>query len=382
MKVMVVNFVCRNSKKRSDGRSPLELSVIINGKRRYLSLERRIKTSLFDSKKQRVKGDKETNEYMEAIRSKCYQIETEMIKAKMLVTVDTFIHAYKNGVNPNHISLYELFDEYIKRQCAKYEQRLITKASLGKYKCTVRYCKEAVPDKMLKEFTTADTEQIYLQMLQSMSNNAAICYMRKLKTIIFFAIEEGYIEKNPITYHFHKDKIETIPLTLDEVRLIRAKDYGSDRINKVRDIFILQCYTGLSYTDMKALTKDDIKTDNSGNRWIVKDRQKTGVTSFIPLIETSLEILERYDYKLPVLSNQKYNSYLKEIQEVCHITKTLHSHLARHTCGTLLLNAGVDIMSVSKILGHSSSKITEAVYAKMLPETIINKVLAVSDKIT
>ena len=168
---MVVNFVCRNSKKRSDGRSPLELSIIINGKRRYLSLERRIKTNLFDSKKQRVKGDKETNEYMEAIRSKCYQIETEMIKAKMLVTVNTFIHAYKNGVNPNHISLYELFDEFIKRQCAKYEQKLITKASLGKYKCTVRYCKEAVPDKMLKEFTTADTEQIYLQMLQSMSNN-------------------------------------------------------------------------------------------------------------------------------------------------------------------------------------------------------------------
>lgn len=132
---------------------------------------------------------------------------------------------------------------------------------------------------------------------------------------------------------------------------------------------------------MRALTKDDIKTDHNGNRWIVKDRQKTGVTSFIPLIEASLEILERYDYKLPVLSNQKYNSYLKEIQEVCRFKKTLHSHLARHTCGTLLLNAGVDILSVSKILGHSSSKITESVYAKMLPETLINKVMEISDKI-
>lgn len=378
---MVVNFVCRNSKIRNNGLCPIELSIIINGKRRYLSLDRRIKPKSFDSKKQRVKGDKETTDFLEAVRSKCYQIETEMIKAKMLITVDTFIEAYKHGVDSKNISLYGLFDEYIKRQCDKQEHGLITKMSLGKYKCTVRYCKEAIPDKPLIEFTTADTEQIYLSMLKSMTNNAAICYMRKLKTIVFFAIEAGYIDRNPITYHFHKDKIETVPLTLDEVRVIRSKDYGSDRINKVRDIFILQCYTGLSYTDMRTLTKEDIKTDNSGNKWIVKDRQKTGVTSFIPLIETSLEILERYNYKLPVLSNQKYNSYLKEIQEVCRIEKTLHSHLARHTCGTILLNAGVDIMSVSKILGHSSSKITESVYAKMLPETIINRVLEISDKI-
>lgn len=378
---MIVNFVCRESKKLVNGLCPIELSIIIDGKRKYLTLDRRIKPKSFDSKKQRVKGDKETSDYLEAVRSKCYQVETAMIKAKMLFTVDTFVEAYKHGVDSKNISLYGLFDEYIKRQCDKYEHGLITKMSLGKYKCTVRYCKEAISDKLLNKFTTADTEQIYLYMLQSMTNNAAICYMRKLKTIIFFAIEAGYIERNPITYHFHKDKIETTPLTLDEVRTIRAKDYGSDRINKVRDIFILQCYTGLSYTDMRTLTKDDIKTDNSGNRWIVKDRQKTGVTSFIPLIEASLEILERYDYKLPVLSNQKYNSYLKEIQEVCHIKKTLHSHLARHTCGTILLNAGVDILSVSKILGHSSSKITESVYAKMLPTTIINKVLEISDKI-
>ena len=378
---MVVNFVCRKSIIRSNGLCPIELSIIIDGKRKYLSLDRRIKPNSFDSKKQKVRGDKETTRYLEAVRSKCYQIETEMIKAKLLITVDTFAEAFKHGVDPKNISLYGLFDEYIKRQCEKQKNGLITKMSLGKYKCTVRYCKEAISDKPLNEFTTADTKQIYLYMLQSMTNNAAICYMRKLKTILFFAIETGYIEKNPITYHFHKDRIETIPLSLDEVKTIRYRDYGSDRINKVRDIFILQCYTGLSYTDMRALTKDDIKIDKNGNKWIVKDRQKTGVTSFIPLIEASLEILERYEYKLPVLSNQKYDSYLKEIQEVCHIKKTLHSHLARHTCGTLLLNAGVDILSVSKILGHSSSKITESVYAKMLPETIINKVMEISDKI-
>ena len=118
---MVVNFVCRNSKIRSNGLCPIELSIIINGKRRYLSLDRRIKPKSFDSKKQRVKGDKETTDFLEAVRSKCYQIETEMIKAKMLITVDTFIEAYKHGVDSKNISLYGLFDEYIKRQCDKQE---------------------------------------------------------------------------------------------------------------------------------------------------------------------------------------------------------------------------------------------------------------------
>jgi hypothetical protein len=202
---MFVNFVCRESKKLANGLCPIELSIIIDGKRRYLTLDRRIRAKSFDSKKQRVKGDKDTSDYLEAIRSKCYQVETEMIKAKMLITVDSFIEAYKHGVDSKNISLYGLFDEYIKRQFSKYEHGLITKMSLGKYKCTVRYCKEALPDKPLNEFTTADTELIYLQMLKSMTNNAAICYMRKLKTIIFFAIEEGYIERNPITYHFHME---------------------------------------------------------------------------------------------------------------------------------------------------------------------------------
>lgn len=144
----------------------------------------------------------------------------------------------------------------------------------------------------------------------------------------------------------------------------------SERLNNVRDLFVFQCYTGLAFIDMSTLTREDIKVEADGKEWIVKERMKTGVPSFIPLMEVAKEILVKYDYVLPVLSNQKYNSYLKEIQDICHITKNLHSHLARHTCGTLLLNAGVDILTVSKILGHSTSKVTESVYVKVLPETI------------
>ena len=380
---MTITFVCRSSKvSKKDGLTPLELYVIIDGKRRFVSLNRRIDHRLFNPKKQIVRGDTQTNEYIEAVRMKCYSLETEMLKRGLLLTVDTFVYAFKHGIRQNSISTYGLFDKFMEKQLEKKNIGLITHAIYVKYRCTIRYCKEAIQtDKMLSDLTTSDMEDIYKYMLRKMSNNSAICYMRKLKTILIYAIREGYISTNPITFKFHKDKVEKEPLTIEEVRSIRTKELGSRRIENIRDLFILQCYTGLAFRDMSNLSEKDIRIDKDGKEWIVKERIKTGVSAFIPILPVVKEILVKYNYHLPTLTNQKYNSYLKEIQEVCGIKKTLHSHLARHTCGTLLLNAGVDMLTVSKVLGHSSTKTTEAVYAKLLPETIMRRVEDVSDKL-
>ena len=380
---MTITFVCRSSKvSKKDGLTPLELYVIIDGKRRFVSLKRRIDHKLFNPKKQIVRGDTQTNKYIEAVRMKCYSLETEMLKRGLLLTVDTFVYAFKHGIRQNSISFYGLFDKFMEKQLEKKEVGLITQAIYVKYRCTIRYCKEAMQtDKMLSDLTTSDMEDIYKYMLRKMSNNSAICYMRKLKTILIYAIREGYISANPITFKFHKDKVEKEPLTLEEVRRIRTVKLGSKRIENIRDLFILQCYTGLAFKDMSCFSEKDIRIDKDGKEWIVKERIKTGITALIPILPVVKEILVKYNYHLPTLTNQKYNSYLKEIQDVCGITKTLHSHLARHTCGTLLLNAGVDMLTVSKVLGHSSTKTTEAVYAKLLPETIMRRVEEVSDKL-
>ena len=380
---MTITFVCRSSKvSKKDGLTPLELYVIIDGKRRFVSLNRKIDHRLFNPKKQIVRGDTQTNEYIEAVRMKCYSLQTEMLKRGLLLTVDTFVYAFRYGIRQNSISVYGLFDKFMEKQLEKKDVGLITQAIYVKYRCTIRYCKEAMQtDKMLSDLTTSDMEDIYKYMLRKMSNNSAICYMRKLKTILIYAIREGYISTNPITFKFHKDKVEKEPLTLEEVRRIRTVKLGSKRIENIRDLFILQCYTGLAFRDMSSLSKKDIRIDKDGKEWIVKERIKTGVSAFIPILPVVKEILVKYNYHLPTLTNQKYNSYLKEIQEVCGIKKTLHSHLARHTCGTLLLNAGVDMLTVSKVLGHSSTKTTEAVYAKLLPETIMKRVEEVSDKL-
>ena len=380
---MTITFVCRSSKvSKKDGLTPLELYVIIDGKRRFVSLKRRIDYKLFNPKKQIVRGDTQTNKYIEAVRMKCYSLETEMLKRGLLLTVDTFVYAFKHGIRQNSISLYGLFDKFMEKQMEKKEVGLITQAIYVKYRCTIRYCKEAMQtDKMLSDLTTSDMEDIYKYMLRKMSNNSAICYMRKLKTILIYAIRERYISTNPITFKFHKDKVVKEPLTLEEVRRIRTVKLGSKRIENIRDLFILQCYTGLAFRDMSCFSEKDIKIDKDGKEWIVKERIKTGITALIPILPVVKEILVKYNYHLPTLTNQKYNSYLKEIQDVCGITKTLHSHLARHTCGTLLLNAGVDMLTVSKVLGHSSTKTTETVYAKLLPETIMRRVEEVSDKL-
>ena len=106
---MTITFVCRSAKvSKKDGLTPLELYVIIDGKRRFVSLKRRIDHKLFNPKKQIVRGDVQTNEYIEAVRMKCYSLQSEMMKRGLLFTVDTFVYAFKHGIKQNSISVYGL----------------------------------------------------------------------------------------------------------------------------------------------------------------------------------------------------------------------------------------------------------------------------------
>ncbi len=125
----------------------------------------------------------------------------------------------------------------------------------------------------------------------------------------------------------------------------------------------------MAYADLASIGSNDIR-EQDGIYYIKKNRVKTGIEYVIPLDDVALEILQRYDYKLPVLSNQRYNAYLKEIADICGINKRLTSHLARHTAATLMLNAGISMDVVAKILGHSNTAMT-AHYAKMMDKTII-----------
>ena len=174
-------------------------------------------------------------------------------------------------------------------------------------------------------------------------------------------------------------------LSEEELKSIMEKKLENPALEAVRDIFIFSCFTGLAYIDTANLEATNIVTKN-GERWIFISRHKTGVSCNIPLLEVPQKILQKYEGKskkgrlLPILSNQKMNAHLKEIADICGIKKNLTCHVARHTFATLMLNLGVSMESVSKMLGHTNIK-TTMIYARLSIERIGKEMNQISDKL-
>ena len=386
-KIMYISFFCRPSKQLQNGLSPIEVSVSIGKERRVIRLPKYVKAEDFNVKKQRVKRNEVLNNYLDAVKIKFTQIETEMLKRNMPITTRTIIDVFQNGFADTNITFLSLFDKHNEDAKTRAKRGLISPVTYQKYLLTRKMFADFLRvklhrgDILLVDITPAMIEQFYIYLNGLMAKNTAIHKMKVIKKILKIAMEEGYIRAMPFKIKLVKDTLQYTPLSVDELRTIRSRQFETARMAQVRDVFIFACYSGLAFTDLKNLTKDDMLIDEDGKEWIVKPRQKTKIISHIPLLPIAKELWVKYNYKLPVLTNQKYNSYLKELADVCGINKNLHSHLARHTFATILLNSGVDMVSVSKILGHSNSRITEKTYAQMMPETIMKRVSEVADQL-
>lgn len=150
-------------------------------------------------------------------------------------------------------------------------------------------------------------------------------------------------------------------------------------LDKVRDLFLVQCYTGLAYSDLTAMCVENVQEED-GMPVLTGCRQKTGQPFAIPLLPGCVEILDRYGWRLPLMSLEQYNMRLKAVADICGIDKPVASHWGRRTCGTMLLNKGVPIEVVAKILGHSNIKITQQCYAKILNKTVVAAMRRVAAK--
>lgn len=161
------------------------------------------------------------------------------------------------------------------------------------------------------------------------------------------------------------------PVFLIESEIQKIKDWEpvNDKLQHVKDMFIFQCFTGMAYVDMVNFSKADI-FEMDGEKVINSKREKTDESFISLLLPEAEEILEKYDYKLPIMSNQKYNDYLKLLAAGAGIKKTLTSHTARHTFGTYLINKDIPIETVSRAMGHSNIKMTQH-YAKLLGKKVI-----------
>lgn len=204
-------------------------------------------------------------------------------------------------------------------------------------------------------------------------------YLKNLKAIVNLALKNDWLDKDPFRQFTCKiQPVERDFLKEEEVLKIKNKKITIERLGIIRDAFILACYTGLSYIDIKQLRKQNIITGVDGEQWICANREKTNIISKIPLLPEADKIIKKYSsyshiketgYIIPIPSNQKVNAYLKEIADLADIKKNLTFHLARHTFATLALSYGMSIESVSKMLGHNQIRTTQ-IYAKVTEEKI------------
>jgi integrase len=214
-------------------------------------------------------------------------------------------------------------------------------------------------------------------------------YLANFKKIVIRCVKSGKLVRDPfVGFVMSKKEVERDVLNDAQLRRIAQENFPAERMALVRDIFLFCCFTGLAYADIKKLKQTEIIKGSDGGLWIIAKRQKTNVTSRIPLLPPALEIIERYKNHpqctlkgmvLPVLSNQKLNTYLKEIADKCGIHFNLTFHIARHTFATTVtLSNGIPIETVSKMLGHRNLKTTQH-YAKILDKKISDDMKKLKD---
>ncbi|MBX2844015.1 MAG: site-specific integrase [Flammeovirgaceae bacterium] len=215
----------------------------------------------------------------------------------------------------------------------------------------------------------------YGTQVKGNSHNHLMKIFQLLKRVVRFSKEKGWINYNPISLY---------PLCFDpgisdnflfdyELDKITSHTLFSDVLIKTRDVFVAQCWSGFSYVELYNFNYEEHTFLYKGGRFITKDRSKTSVGSLLPVFPEFERILKKYNYKIPVYSNQAYNRYLKELGAIVGIDLKLTTHVARKTAGNLWLNKGIKMEVVSKMLGHKSIKTTERLYAKVHPELVFQE---------
>jgi integrase len=207
--------------------------------------------------------------------------------------------------------------------------------------------------------------------------------IQRVKKIIQFAIAENYLKKDP--FHLYKNKkykTVIVYLTDEELKRLEKHTFSQIRLQQVKDLFIFCCYTGLAYTEMTTLTTNNIEIGFDGNEWIQMIRKKTNREISVPVLPKAKEILEKYEHELPKISNQKFNSYLKEISILLNIDKKLTHRIARKTFATtVLLFNDVPMEIVSELLGHSNMNITQAHYGKIVQRKVSEEMKSLQSKL-
>jgi len=383
-------LIWANRRNKSKKDAVLFLRITIDGQRAELSLKKKINFNDWDQNAccMKVTGGeaKVINNYITQVKAEIFKIYTQMQMFDEFITAES-VRLKFTGEKEEKKTLLQVFD-FHNAEMAKSIGVMIEKVTLTKY-LTVR---KKVENFILHQYKKSDlflqelnhqfitNFEFYLKTEEHISHNTTMRYIRNLKKIINDSVRNEWLLRNPFDgFKCSLKKVDRDILSMEEINLMQEKEFRIPRLAQVRDLFVFSCYTGLAYVDVMKLTPLNLAIGIDGESWLMTHRQKTEESVKIPLLPEAIEIIQKYKKHpdvihsggiLPRMSNQKLNSYLKEIADLCGINKNLTFHLARHTFATTITLAnGVPMETVSKLLGHSSIKTTQ-IYAKVIEKKV------------
>lgn len=396
-----VLFLVKPSRILKNGENPVFMRITINGKRIETTLTLSVELEKWNKIAEKVIGNDrkshEINHRLDTVRLRIMEIYRELEFDGQEINPKTVLNKYLGKEEETKKTLLTVFQEH-NEKCKKLSGKDMAPGTVQRYEITYRHLYRFIKCNYKKEDAYLDEVnhqfikdfEFFLKTERNCAHNSATKYLKNLKKVTNIALINGYLKKDPFAeIKFRTEKVDREFLEDHELKKMMDKEITIERIAIVRDTFIFCCFTGLAFTDVKTLRQEHLSLDNEGITWIRKRRDKTNNMCNIPLLEIPMEILNRYKghpqcikkgVLLPVPTNQKMNSYLKEIADLCGIHKQLTTHVARHSYATsVCLANGVSIENVAKMLGHSDIKMTRH-YARVLDKSILRDMRKVDEK--
>ncbi len=394
-----VAFIIQKGKCRADGTAPIFARISLNTEKVHIATRQYVDPTHWDVVQGRTLGltreEKQINEIIDELKAAIKTRYNELIFRGETISASKLKRSIMS-LDEHSMSLMELFDKYI----TDYEKLVLTQdygqESFFRYKiCRSRVAEYIQKQYKVSDYPLADINRKFLDNLylwlrseHRLNNNTTVKFLHRFSSVFKMARDNGWVSGDPFKLQkLHLDKVDRGYLTEEEIERIYNKEFASERLSVVRDMFIFSIYTGLAYIDAKALTYDMLKTWPDGNVWISSHRKKTKVPVNVRLLDVPLQIIEKYRghtdgvHVLPIPTNQKCNDYLKEIASVCGINKELCYHMARHTFATTItLSNGVPIETVSKMLGHTNIRTTQ-IYARITDQKVNNDMEVLAEKL-
>lgn len=366
-----IKFVFDRKKKASEDKEGIiEIRISYDYKKKYISTGIKVLPSQW--RKEMVVNHPDSRNLNKVLNRKLGEIREELLE--MMEDGVINISSISDNIQKKNEPKISFLDFCKKRaEIRKYGK---SKDNQERYDRFLRFFQTWNVIKAFEDITASNIILLDKHLGKMKENSKWYNYHRFLNSFIIDAVNEGLLKRNPYKeINIGKGNSEGIDkyLTPEEFERIKNVELPTDSLRRVRDIFVFQTYTCLSYSDLRDFDVSNIQEVN-GMKVYTGNRNKTGERFTIPLLQPALHLIYIYKGKLPVISNVKYNYYLKIIAQAAGIDKPVSTHWARHTGATMLLNEGIDMQIVSKICGHSSIRMTEKIYAKLLDETVVNAI--------